>query len=317
MKKQKLLISAITLVFAVIAVVSSTYAWFTMNSVNTVSNLDFTATTGEGLYMSLTGEDGTWKTELKEEDFAKTGVPTAKYFDGQAHLSPVTYKYDSVEGFTKYAKTGTPISANADKDYIVFTIKFRSATATSVKVTDLSVTSPAYTETFKLETTPADVAVGEFWAQYNDPANGVVLNTTLANAARVMISGARTQVFDPNPTAQYGGIADSYDNSLSHQYITKVSSSTAGVIQQNYTWGNIFKDYAAALSNEYMVELTQKGSTVDGEFVLSNPNDAWYYGELTFTLWIEGFDNDCFDILLGQSLAINFKFESGTPTSHQ
>ena len=320
MKKQKLLISAITLVFAVIAVVSSTYAWFTMNSVNTVSDLDFTATSGDGLYMSLLNTDGSWKTELSIEDFKAAGQ-TAKYFEKDANdnpkfkLSPVTllssnFAKDDNNLITKSKLVGYGESGIVDatvSEYVQFTIYFRSPVKMNVYLEDLNVTSTG-NKTIILKD-----ATETFWqnvgtAVSDSSTNDRSLSTNLANAARVMISGNNgSQMIDPQSSFGFGPIANSYDASVSHQYLRKVSNSTAKMVEKAFDTvddsGTVTQQGISKVYNSYSAF-----NKIDSMVLLAQSGD-YFVGQMTITLWIEGFDSDCFDVLLGDALKFNIKFK--------
>ena len=141
MRQKKLLISALTLVFAVIAVVSTTYAWFTMNTVNTVSDLNFTATSGEGLYMNIHKSasgwnDSTWVTELKGANFAGANEDNIG-FDSDFVLKPVTLILDDPQTL---AFENTASSGDVD-GYVQFEIAFRSLNPMTVSIDTMTLVS--------------------------------------------------------------------------------------------------------------------------------------------------------------------------------
>lgn len=138
---KKLLIATIMLVFAFVAAVSSTFAWFTMQQEAEVSNLELqAAAAGTDLQVSLTGEDGSYGYTVS---LATTG----------AKLVPVNYdksdnKFYQLEIDTadannnkgKYMyKEATPIAPGtaegADNEgYLVYDLYFKTSSIDEVNL---------------------------------------------------------------------------------------------------------------------------------------------------------------------------------------
>lgn len=85
---KKLLIATLLLVLALTAVVSSTFAWFTMQANPEIESIKVNVTAGEGLRMSLNGEDGTFKSFWSEQEFIDIVTQLAT-----VELDSITPKY--------------------------------------------------------------------------------------------------------------------------------------------------------------------------------------------------------------------------------
>lgn len=298
MRKNKLMISAITLAFAVVAVVSTTFAWFTMNTVNTVKDLDFTATSGSGLYMSL--DQTSWKTTLTSDDFAAFAVakPTEiTGFGANDKLSPVTLLQANKESLALVNEKNAPVTSG----YVQFKLYFKSSVASTITAKELSVTSSDAKMVLKYN---KDLTSGtDKWWKDKDTTDGgvgdgsIALSTQLAYATRVHLKGNAEQLIDPNSGVGYGTIEPTLANSVSHQYLNHVSPTDATSIEKAFgsLTENSFPTYATAIDPSTLLTLT--GDATNG-----------YTGSITVTLWVDGFDQDCFDVLFGKTLRFNVSF---------
>ena len=297
MRKNKLMISAITLAFAVVAVVSTTFAWFTMNTTNTVEDMDFTATSGSGLYMSLDGTN--YYTSLNINHFKDFALASGnenkiKGFKNGENLNPVTLLADGTT-------LATSTKSVATTGYVQFTLHFKSSVKSTVKVSDLTLKTVFAEDVIAPSVTLNDVS--EFWDAHGASEGSIKLETVLANAARVKVEAIdgetkASQYIDPNLNAGYKGIETVLANSVSHQYLNHVSPKEAKEIVSKYgenVSSVIYTDYKG-LQDTTLLTLKQSGE----EFV----------GSVTVTLWIEGFDQDCFDVLFKQNLTFGISFEA-------
>lgn len=129
---KKLIIATLMLVFAFVAVVSSTYAWFTMQNEASVDTIELdVVASGKDLQISTTGAEGSYGF------LAKLGT-----IDGT--ISPVTY--DMIDGFQKLvlnngvyeyaaAEAFEPNdTAENDNGYLVYDIWFLSTQEVDVTI---------------------------------------------------------------------------------------------------------------------------------------------------------------------------------------
>lgn len=324
MRKNKLMISAITLAFAVVAVVSTTFAWFTMNTETTVEDLEFNAASSTGLYMSLDGTN--WKTRLTAADLkayeasltTENSKPdNIKGFASDFILSPATLLKSKHDTENKTVSLVDQANA-ASNGYVTFTIYFKSDVKSDILVNTLSVESEEvknFEVAYNKDTTTQNT-FDEFWMEKDgaEKDGKTILSTKLSNAVRVHLGGAVASelMIDPsmteNQAAGFGGILPG-NESYSHQYLKHVSYNEAVAIEGQEEFGydedsqeftNVYSSYSKFEDNSYI--LTLEGSDTAG-----------YSGSVTVTLWVEGFDSDCFDILFNTSLEFNLKFEAITP----
>jgi len=299
MKKitNKIFISIMTAVLAVIALGSTTLAWFTLNNVATISNFNASITAGEGIEMSLDGNE--WQTILTQTDmetYLSTEYPSFKF-------SAVT----STNGLTNFLKINgtntafeiaslTSESGGADADYITFKVYFRSISG-SVNITWTGAT---------LTSTPADwtpdasfiSSIGATIA----PVGGVYtpISINAADAARISIDGDGTSdfIYEPLQTLT-GKMAVEGD-------LTSGTNSRGAV---SYYQG---KNQGTSPFEAATVTIP---NNLDGT-TLSSPNngvvltgvDVSGTDFITIRVWMEGWDPDCYNAVLNRQLTIGLIF---------
>ncbi len=255
---KKLLVASFTLLFAVVATVASTFAWFTMNTTSSVSQFDLQVTAGEGMMISLNGQEGTYKSTITREEilaFLLKGTDNSGWLvDTNSKRTRLLDPITSVNGTTFLNLKGLVTGTNNVFDNLTF--YFRSQNKLDVRLQTASVTGP--NAVLDLEVKKTD-KVG-IWADNNtfksdifdysekeDPElENLRLTTTLANAIRYSFeqkSGSdanttKVNVFDLNSQKGFGGRdvlvyksgtdkQDVYDylveNNLAYAYLNKVS----------------------------------------------------------------------------------------------
>lgn len=137
---KKLLIATIMLVFAFVAAVSSTFAWFTMQQEAEVSNLELqAAAAGTDLQVSLTGEDGSYGYTVSLATTGAKLVPVTydkldnKFYqltiDDTAGANKGKYKYEEATAIAP----GTAEGAD-NEGYLVYDLYFKTSSEAEVKL---------------------------------------------------------------------------------------------------------------------------------------------------------------------------------------
>lgn len=137
---KKLLIATIMLVFAFVAAVSSTFAWFTMQQEAEVSNLELqAAAAGTDLQVSLTGEDGSYGYTVSLATTGAKLVPVTydkldnKFYqltiDDTAGVNKGKYKYEEATPIAP----GTAEGAD-NEGYLVYDLYFKTSSVDEVNL---------------------------------------------------------------------------------------------------------------------------------------------------------------------------------------
>jgi hypothetical protein len=294
----KLFISILTVAFAVIALGTTTFAWFTLSNTATVSPFNASVTAGEGIEVSL--DETNWYTTLSET------VINAYLFDVSRYTT--NFKLDlvtSTDGIAFELLDGTDVLPAARSKYLQFTLYFRSfgATAPSIYWNSATLTSTG------IEWQPD--------APFNDSVAGVQVALDseespvmryAANATRIAVKGSAAPVIyelasnfdiDEDLTGDgntvlgaraVGAIDDLVDGAISY-YTAKT-----GFPPENDELASVPATVTdpATLDSASLVTLT--GVAGDWE------------GSITVTIWVEGWDQNAFNAILKDVLTIGLVF---------
>ncbi len=308
---KKILTAATTLVFAAVAVAGSTYAWFTLNQTATVEQLNVDVTAGDGLYVSLTGVEGTFS----------DSIDPSSLLAGNFKFIPVT----TSDGKIFVDRKGVAIegAANDDGGYVSFDVYLRSKSELPIYLSSASVTS-AEDSSLTLNV-PVSEQTGAWEASKvtytgGTPAETTTLTTRASNATRFSVLGGGTdKIFDladvvgfgervapTNPTDPVASWNWGTDYNRAFEYLNRVSP--------NDLTGATFAGTTAAIVTTIpgdpgapIVTLeTAGGTTFDGKIWT---DDDWYAKKLTVNIWLEGWDADCFDVLFNDTVKIDMVFK--------
>lgn len=278
--KSKLLVSITTLVIALVSVAGSAYAWFTLSNTATTT-MQFTVTSGDGLQVSV--DNSTWGNSLDLASYLYA-PDTGLFEDGR--LNAVTSPTGATGTFQKLQVNNTnpavPVysftSAIANTDYVQFTLYFR--TPTNVGSLRLDETNSSITNVTSADVKAKDAARVSFTSVTGEtpptriwePNTGI--GSYIANLALPALDGAWN--YFTNTIAEGSNITalESY-HGFNPTQATNVSLNSLSDVT---TW------------------------VVDG---------AYYVGQVTIRVWLEGFDEDAFDAIFRQQFNVNLVFTKG------
>lgn len=295
---KKLLISVMILMVTASLAITSTYAWFTMNDTPEVAGFDLEVTTVDGLYISLSGDDGTFKSYLTSAEITTALMASFSYGEGEgAVLKSLTH------GTSSNGESVAPISGVAgvrenETAYYSFRIYFRSNNKYAVSLKLATAEGEAETlkssVTTKTESTLPKVLAWDTlsFSNYNtaDTAEeavhtkaytlGQAIDARAADAVRISFNG---KIWDPNKGV---GFADDQTNNAAYQYYKHVSLTAPA-----------FTAPAA--------------DTVDAEEVLVTltETDGVYNGYVDVILWLEGWDGNALNSVLGDIFTTRLVFK--------
>ena len=283
MKKltRKLFISVLVAVFAFVALGTSTYAWITISTTADVTAFEATVDAGKaGIELSETGADGTWASVLTlKEDFTAEDY----LLDDLTTTNGTEFKNFVAEG-----NTMKEAAENATTGFIKYTIQMRRSSqsqgTTTVKVDGSKVvfTKGAYTGQFTYTPNGSDTPVTSTDSLY--ATNALRLSIVGNNATNNVVIYEQAKNNDNNTTEI------DPTNGFAHKYA---------------------KDQGINLVGTAPIYETLKAGTTD----VANDSGAIITltdqtpVEITFYLWIEGWDNECHANILKQSFSVQFGFE--------
>lgn len=326
--KRNLLVSVIVLVLTLAIAGGSTFAWFTTNQRVTVDDMNMSVTTGtQGLYVSTNPTTG-FKTTLTAQDLLSIGFDPSKLA-----LDNVT----SADGMSVTTLTNATASKNVS--YGEFSVYFRitgldatgdggtteTPIAPKVNVEDLDLIGTAsdrltYSD---FDFTEVDAKYGKAGLVGNKIDRGGQIEANPTHAMRMSFATqafnktgenlytetdtarvwdpfyANTATFCGLPNAANGDKLDNKTGNFSLDYYNQLIVQNEGAESTN-------KLTFPATGIAAIQEKTAF-STNSLKFAWNDTSKAWE-GKLTVRMWIEGYDGDCLNAILGGKVVAKMNF---------
>eukprot|EP01156_Anaeramoeba_ignava_P017834 Anaeramoba_ignava/a90141_120.p4 GENE.a90141_120~~a90141_120.p4 ORF type:complete len:319 (-),score=53.76 a90141_120:6612-7568(-) len=310
---RKLVLSLLTVVLTVVALGTTTFAWFTLTNTSTVQPFEAEVIGDSGIEIAL-GAHGAveldptaydWKTTLSTadiNDYIATAYPTGFYFGHVTTADAITFRTLDVASM--------PI---ADTDtYLAIPLNFRSNSATSIEWTAVTLSSSTYNWTVDVGFT----GVGATPVVY---AADDVLGVDASNAMRIaMVSqnGASSYTVGYEKGAQalpYNAILDGDGAAQNLADGVGVGEGDAGAMNYYYEKsGQAGLPFGASAVTvlDTLQDLAAGQTVVDMEDVSGGAIDfeADYYGQVMVYIWLEGWDANAFNSILSQIVSTSFVF---------
>ncbi len=309
MKKltNKLFISILTVAFAVIALGTTSFAWFTLGNTATIQPFDATVTSGEGIEISL-DEENYRSTITPEEIFAELGLEDFRFQDVTT-ADGSAFKFMNANG--QIVDSANPY----DDGYIQFTLHFRS----------LDTANPAPKIYWTGVTLDSDGIPWTSDATFLD-GKGIsrtvseVMTVKAANATRIGVFGDTTIIYERPDSDTEGTVIGNSDLGIqAGADLTAANGSVDYYWEKNPDGGagflagvtsvtvpatvNNIGTGADELDNGILLTLTNPSET-------PNPEVDQWEGSVTIRIWIEGWDPDCFNAILRDQLSIGLVFST-------
>lgn len=289
---RKLFVSVFVLVVALSLTVTSTFAWFTMSATPKVSEFNVNVTTSDGLLISATGAAGSFKATLSSADIASANADLA-----ELELTAVT----SEDGKAFKNLGGTAADAGS---YFDFTLYFISNTKQSVKLlqgANTYLTSSGGTG-LNLVKAWKNISENEY-GTHSAIALGSDITALSQNAARMSFKNINKdttetlKVWYPHSDIGFNKDTDpTTPKNLAMDYYNYLYDPDIGTPAPTL---------ASTINNDGIYSETLL--TLDADAV-----NGGYSGSLTISVWIEGWDGDCFNSIFADNLKIALQFTGST-----
>lgn len=312
--QRKLTIIIVMVLLTVVALGTSTYAWFTLNNIAKVDQIEMGITSGVGIDLSLDKKN--WYSELSSEELKS--VTEGVKFDAVTSLNGETF-----------ATMDNNAVQVADKKYIEFTMYFRATNVLALENVEAGIflvgnnNNATYNN---LGSTTAIVSEGRKWNP--DTTFEYEPNNILSPESSEMICYAKDAIrlsftYNQTTTDQTTTIFDLSSDSGNESY--KGYGYEYGAISY-YKSKKGIKQLVAP--GKQSVVFRNELSIIDSQSVTANnnnslitklvldTNDNNYYGETVIRIWIEGWDGDCFDSILSDKVKAQLKFQFGQLSSN-
>lgn len=301
MKKssKRIIVSVLTLVLTVVALTTTTFAWFSLSSVSSVNGITGEIMAGDGLEVALTNINtsalpGDFQNNLNESHFTKFMTNNASDFKFGAVTTKDNKKFTKLG--MKDEKLMLGLEADGNKDFLEFKLTFRSEQAGTVKLTNYSFPESG-TRTFEPEK--------EFQQTRGiGPSKNAVVTNASYGARLSFKTGDTSKAYQlgeegNNNTANNTGISEGQWSFLDSKSVYIYDTNEAEVVEQ-VTNPGLYKMFTAETTiaeNDQIVELVK-------------PEGATHYvGKTIVRIWIEGWDADTYDSIFDLSLKVAMTFK--------
>ena len=317
---RKLLMAALMLVVAFAAVVSSTYAWFTLSNPLVVEDINVSVSESSGIYMAVKNKDNdtyTWRTSLTEA-MLKAGKDSnfaTKYAPVCMEVSNDAINFGS---FKKLNTAGNGVeAAAAGTEYTTFTIYFKADKETVLDLTSILAAATG-TDSSMAASSMLRVAVqgkgkeasalseAKGWRKYDDKTSGieVVSDATVGTTTYPSFYSATNPAY--NAFVKSGALDASNTPPIDGNALLDGSTTTYKYAKIGLTGYTGYKSLHDALvstnQNKYPAQIvTVPAYTTDADIV-----------SITFTIWLEGWDSLATDALAGTQFSFNFTLGAHT-----
>ena len=311
---RKLVLSVLSVVLTVVALGTTTFAWFTLTNTSVVQpfNANVVADTGieVAVGMPLISDPVllNWKSVITTQDM--TNYLNAKYPAGFA-FNHVT----SANGRTFTDLEGEGVTSG----YIEIPLHFRSNNSTIINWTNVVVESP--TASWRTGVTFID-SIGE------ERVAGGTFEVNAADAVRISITGNH-QVSDGDGGFIPTNVTVAYENPASEpnrntilgakvnadfrgNEVPEGSGEFVGVngsTNYYYKVNNMLPNGAGSVNTVGTIQALTSGTKILD--MVENPSvmpEAKYYGVVTIRIWIEGWDGEAYNSILGRVITTSFRF---------
>lgn len=279
---KKLFISVLTLIVTVGAFAATTFAWFTLGNQSNIGQFESEVTAGDGLEVQFDGNN-IWHNSINNTQMGT--YLTAKYSPNPIVMNTVT-NADGKGTFTKPSFLEDSVVKTSE--YIEFKLNFRSKTSGSVAWIQASLSSNGTTW---LADTPFTGANG------NSILESASVNGYASNAARISVEGTNTIVVEQTVGTNGNVVGSGKDDKGAINYYnakTGTTAATDATLPSFPTYTNI-----ATLGESSVVLVLADDTSGTGYFI----------GSVTVRVWLEGWDYDAYNNILGDTLKTSLSFK--------
>ncbi|MCR5349582.1 MAG: hypothetical protein K6E20_01175 [Acholeplasmatales bacterium] len=300
----KLALSGVALAAVAATLGTSTYAWYVTNSTATASGVQGTANAG-GAGNVLVAQASTADTKVNGHGafvqnltFDTTNYTSTTTASGLNPVSPATASVasDASPSTVSGVASITADTVWVDKDGL--TVEGGSSIDFDIWVLSTSKTTVNLTYTISNTTATGDVKKQLAYANTGLPTNVSQGNSFAAN----IVDALRMSV-----VAEGASITNGTSTTTNIIYDVAASASATSSTYGSYTTGGSANEYLVAVLGEQVVKT---GPTTVSQTTKNIPLTVVANAEakLSFKIWLEGTDDQCFDSCAGQTFAINFSF---------
>lgn len=311
---RKLTIAVIALVFAVVSLSTSTYAWFTMSDKAQIDAFEAQVKAGEGIEIAVTSTDAVGNAQWYTGNVPANVVEAAFEANGFTKFQDLTTS-DNGKTFTTIDKTtGENKSFDGTDGYVSFYVHIKTAVAGTITLDGIELSSKSENGTNEnpIEDWTCDAKYLIASNEYVEVGNTVKYK--VENASRIaIIYGDESKVYEKaQESFTKVGVQDGEGNT-NYSFVagnTKGTKSTYGAFDYYNSKNN--SDLVISNSKDYTgTDILSTGLTTNS-FTTTNTNNEPEVITFQVKIWIEGWDSECINAIFAQTLSTTLKFKFAT-----
>lgn len=303
MKKltRKITLSLVAILFAVIALGTTTYAWFTLGTTASVGTVEGEVTSGEGIEISLDGK--TWVNKLTEEMLSQ-------YIKNHATSLSLTDVTKNGKDFKKNNGVTGGDKATENTDYLVLPIKVRAIGKAAASEDGTKAGYKLYVSSVNIKDDKTNETAISWNADVDIEIGGKSV-LTAGNPFKLYASDAARVTFEYNDTTK----ATIYTTHTDTEYKDEDAKTKedglakAYAIKKGYTTLPTFVEDELSTTDTPSLILASNVNDNDGKVLLvdSLPK-ATEIITVNVYIWLNGYDAHCINAILGHKIYVDFSF---------
>lgn len=303
---RKLVLSVLTVVLTVAALGTTTFAWFTLTNTAVVQPFTANITTDTGIEFAIgdlsVGQNPStlnWVNQL-------SATVVQNWIESK--YGSFTFTHVTTNNAVDYFTLGTTSLTGTTAGYLTIPLHFRSNTANRILWSGVTLTAAETTYT-------ADTSF--IGAKGTSFVSGDSINIVASDAVRIAILGT----VSGSPVVVGYESPDSTTNAVLGGGIANPQNLADGVAvdqgnqgAMNYFYSkNTFLPFGAASVNVLATQVTIAGEAIldmaSGSLATAG---ADFYGSILIRVWVEGWDANAYNAILGKAISAGFVFDGTT-----
>lgn len=299
---KKLMLSVLTLAFAVVSLGASTFAWFTMSSTAQIQQFDAEVKAAAGVEIAVTPAS---VTSLKDDE-----ANALRWYSGVlpeaaiADYCAVNFDALTTSDLDNFYKLNSAniqlvkVNNATEKSYIEFNLWFRTSTADTLCITKIDLgtsgTVNAYPidAAFKLASGP-DAALGDKAEFQVSSAARISLNDNVYEAKEEAGTKTGTQIVAGN------SLGTNYKDEGAIDYYVKKYEASYGTSDDSLK--DLTIEAKAAVAEDTVSE-------TDYVELVTLAGDTNTPSCVKVKVWVEGWDAECLNAIFSQTLTVDIEF---------
>lgn len=298
---RKLVLSILTVVLTVVALGTTTFAWFTLTNTSIIQPFEAQVVSDTGIEVAIgsaTADPLTleWQTVITTQDIYD--YMESVYGANAFRFTHVT----TPNGHTFYDMSGVGIT----NGYLEIPLHFRSDNEQQIRWNQVSLTSTA---------APYTTGVTFVDSSGTTRTAGSSFAVNLQDAMKISVTGIVDRALMTSGTTAYenaAGGTNTYSGGLANADLSNggqlTGIGTNGAQNYYYESTNTLPDGSTSVNTASTLTALANNLVLDMASGSTATADAEYYGNVIVRVWFEGWDAEAYNALLSRIITISLRF---------